>query len=174
MNEEQQLQNALDASATWRARLDFDPSAGANVAIAERAVEIALVQAAIAELQSSGANPAELAALLASPEATEPVELPPEPDQSALDLQWFEARRLAHDRLSSEFGAWNLARVRSGEFSPLEIDDWLDSPPITKILAQLRRYSFEMAVASIQALPVEGPTTEEFKSVWIPKLQAAF
>lgn len=95
------------------------------------------------------------------------------PTQSQLDQLRFERRSSEHERLSAEFGAWNLGRVRSGEFTPQEIDEWLDSPPITKILAQLRRYSFEMAISSIQSLPISGPTTQEFKDVWIPKLEAA-
>lgn len=97
---------------------------------------------------------------------------PQEVDQAERDRQRFERRALAHNRLSAEFGAWNLGRVRRGEFTPLEIDAWLSSTPIRTILDKLRLYSFEVALALIAALPLGGPTTAEFKSTWSAKLEA--
>lgn len=94
------------------------------------------------------------------------------PSQAELDKLRFEKRAIDHERLSAEFGAWNLGRIRSGECTPGEIDEWLESTEISKILAQLRRYSFELAISSIEALPLVGPTTTEFKAVWTAKLEA--
>lgn len=98
---------------------------------------------------------------------------PQQPDQAELDRLRFERRAIAHGILSAEFGAWNLGRVRRGEFTPLEIDAWLSSGPIRTILDKLRLYSFEVALALIAALPLGGPTTAEFKTVWTAKLEAA-
>lgn len=102
-----------------------------------------------------------------------PLPEPPEPTQAELDKARFERRAIAHAQLSAEFGAWNLGRVRSGEFTGQQIDDWLMEPEIRGILDRLRLYSFERAIAQIQALPIEGCTTQAFKNEWVPKLQAA-
>lgn len=132
---------------------------------AEKALRISELEA----LVQTDEVVAQLAALGEAPTVT----IPAAPMQVDLDKARFARRQAAHESLSTEFGAWNLGRVRAGQFTGQEIDDWLETDAIRRILSQLRRFSFEAAIAGIQALPLEGPTTQEFKDVWVPKLQAA-
>lgn len=93
------------------------------------------------------------------------------PTQEELDIARYERRAMVHDRLRNEFGAYNLGRVRSGEISPQDMAAWLRSTECEDVLSYLRLLMFEAAIAKIPTMSGVG-ATEDFKSVWVSKLQA--
>lgn len=80
-------------------------------------------------------------------------------------------RELAYQRLKSEFGAYNAARVISGECTSAEMGAFLDSSEAQGVFQSLRALNFPGAIIKINAM-TETLATAEFKAHWVAKVTA--
>jgi hypothetical protein len=102
-------------------------------------------------------------------------DLPPEPvtapSQYQLDVSRYTKRAAVKDRLLAEMAADNMARVRSGVWTVVDLTDLMADPDVKAVLEMIGTLSFELASQALAAAD-QPLLTPQIKAGWVAKLQA--
>lgn len=111
-----------------------------------------------------------LQALMDSGYVPEPADAPPAPTQYTLDVNRYTKRAAVKDRLLAEMAADNMARVRSGVWTVVDLTGLMADADVKAVLELIGTLSFELAAQALAA--ADHPLlTPKIKAGWIAKLQ---
>lgn len=113
----------------------------------------------------------DLQAWVAAGNVVAPAAVSPLPPQYDLDVSRYTKRAGVKDRLLAEMAADNMARVRSGVWTVVDLTDLMADPDVKSVLELIGTLSFELAA---QAMAAANHTllTPTIKAGLVAKLQA--